>query len=253
MKGRAFLCSFLCGAAGLSAQTTPPPSKVALPSADSVIQRSIEVTGGKAAFEAVHTEKSTGAFAIAGAGITGTITEYSADPGKSYSAVEISGVGKLEEGTTGTIAWENSALQGARILSGDEAAIALRKAASDVITNWRKYYVSAETTGVEAVDGKDCYKVVMTPKTGPPETDFYDKETGFLLKESSVANTPMGPIPGETTFSDYRKQGDVTLAFHVVEQIAGQQFDIKLTKIELNADVPDNRFDPPAEVKALMK
>ena len=167
--------------------------------------------------------------------------------------IEMAGVGKMEEGTDGKIAWENSALQGPRLLTGDEAALAIRKAASDAATNWQKYYESAEVTGIENVGGKTCYKVVLKPRVGSPETEYYDKDSGLLVKQASTTNTPMGPIPAETIFSDYRKQGDLLLPFHIEQKMAGQQFDIKLEKVELNADVPSNRFDPPAEVKALIK
>ena len=224
-----------------------------LPSAGSVIDHFIQATGGKAAYDAVKSETSSGTFSIAASGINGTIKEYAAPPARAYAVMDIPGVGKMEEGTDGKIAWENSALLGARMLSGDEAAAALRKAAADVVTNWQKYYKSAEVTGVETVEGKTCYKVSMTPLKGPVETDYYDKDSGLLLKSSATYDTPMGPVPAETLMSDYRKQGDVMLPFHIRQNMAGQQFDIKLEKVELNTDVPDSRFDPPAEIKALQK
>ena len=223
------------------------------PTAAAVIQRYIDVTGGKAAYDANNSEISTGTFSVGAAGINGTIKEYAAAPAKAYAAIDIPGVGLMEEGTDGKIAWENSALQGARILTGDEGAAAMRKAASDAVTNWKKYYKSAELAGTDTVDGKTCYKVVMTPEKGPAETDCYDRETGYLVKTSATYDTPMGPVPSEMLMSDYRKQGDMTIPFHIQEKLAGQQFDIKLDKVELNASVPDSRFEPPSAVKALMK
>ena len=230
-----------------------PEGKSDLPSAASVIDHFVQATGGKEAYDAVKSETSSGTFSIAASGINGTIKEYAAPPAKAYAVMDIPGVGKMEEGTDGKIAWENSALLGARMLTGDEAAAALRKASSDVVTNWQKYYKSAEVTGIETIDGKACYRVSMTPLKGPVETDYYDKDSGLLLKSSATYDTPMGPVPAETLMSDYRKQGDVTLPFHIRQNMAGQQFDIKLDKVELNADVPDSRFDPPAEIKALQK
>ncbi len=242
------------GAALFAAITTLHAQvKTELPSAASVLAHYIEATGGKAAYESVKSETSSGTFSIASTGISGTVKEYSAPPAKAYAVMEIPGVGKMEEGTDGKIAWENSALLGARLLTGDEASAALRKAAADAVTNWQKYYKSAEVAGMETIDGKPCYKVLMTPLKGPVETDYYDKDSGFLVKSSAVYDTPMGPVPAETLMSDYRKQGGVSIPFHIRQNMAGQQFDIKLEKVELNADVPDSRFDPPSEVKALLK
>ena len=240
--------SVIFATAILCAQT-----KSDLPDAAAVLQHYVDATGGKAAYEAIHTETATGAFSIAAAGIDGTIKEYSAAPARAYAVMEIPGVGKMEAGTDGKIAWENSALIGARLLSGDEASTAFRKAATDLMTNWKKYYKSAEVSGVETVDGKTCYKLTMTPLQGAVETDYYDKDSGFLVKSTATYDTPMGPVPTETILSDYKKQGDLTLPFHIQQKMAGQQFDIKLEKVELNADVPDSRFEPPAEVRALRK
>ena len=44
--------------------------------------------------------------------------------------MDFPGIGKVEEGFDGETAWENSALQGPRILDGDEKAAAKRAASS---------------------------------------------------------------------------------------------------------------------------
>ncbi len=224
-----------------------------LPSAAAVLQHYVDATGGKAAYDTLKSELSSGTFSVASTGIGGTVKEYAAAPARAYAVMEIPGVGKLEGGTDGKIAWENSALLGARLLTGDEAAAALRKASVDVATNWRKYYKAMEVTGTEVIDGKTCYRMTKTPLSGAVETDYYDKESGLLVKSTATEQTPMGPVPSETSLSDYRKQGNLLLPFHIQQKMAGQQFDIKLEKIDLNVDIPDSRFDPPSEIKALQK
>ena len=245
----------LAGVAPVFAQTATPaaePAKSeALPSGEALLARFVEVTGGAKAYESIKTQMATGKFSMPAAGLTGAIKAYSKWPNLSYASVEIQGIGTIEEGTTAEMAWENSALQGARIKSGDEAAALMREAALDVHTNWKKYYDRAETAGVEAVGDKTCYKVLLTPHQGAPETVYFDKETGYMVKQSAVYDTPMGKIPAVVTVSDYRKQGDLTLAFTVQQEVAGQQFEIKMDTITFNPDIPDSRFEPPAEVKAL--
>lgn len=243
----------LLAPAGFLLGQASPPAKPDLPSAATVMNRFVEVSGGKAAYDAIKTEHAVGSLEIAGAGIKGTIEVYSAAPDKSYGEVDITGVGKIEEGSNGSIAWENSVLQGARIKTGDEAAAAIRESAMDVRTNWQKYYKSAEVSGVETVDGKTCYKIVMQPLTGAPENDYYDKDSGLLVKQTSEYDTPMGKVPVEVTMSDYRKQGDLLMPFHVEQHLANQTFDTDFTKYEFNVAIPDSRFDLPAEIKALRK
>src|SRR5437763_6729311 len=89
----------------------------ALPKAETILDRFIEVTGGKAAYQKRKTEIANGTLEFTAQGLKGTLTRYSADPDKSYSALDIEGVGKIEMGSGGGIAWEKSAILGPRLKS----------------------------------------------------------------------------------------------------------------------------------------
>src|SRR5579859_2200501 len=84
----------------------------ALPTGEAILDKYIEVTGGKAAYEKKVTEVTTGTLEFTGKGVKAHITSYQAAPNKSYSVVEIEGIGKMEEGADGTVAWERSAIKG---------------------------------------------------------------------------------------------------------------------------------------------
>jgi zinc protease len=224
-----------------------------LPSADTVLQHYVDVTGGAKAYDAAKTMVGTGKFVMPAQGITGDLTMYSAAPNKSYALIDIQGVGKVEEGSDGAIAWEISPMTGARIKAGDEAAAEMRSSATDIHTNWKKYYKTVEVTGIDDVDGKPAYKLVLTPQSGSAETEWYDKDSGLVLKSTMTVDTPMGKAPVEIAFSDYKKEGDLTIPTKMVQSVAGQQFEIHLEKVDFNVPVPPNRFDIPADIKALQK
>ena len=60
--------------------------------------------------------------------------------------------------------------------------------------------------GEETIDGKSCYRVVMTPTEGPVETHYYDKDSSLLTKvEGTRLFSNMPPMPMEVTYSDYEK------------------------------------------------
>ncbi len=150
-------------------------------------------------------------------GINGKLTMYEAEPGKNYTVVDIPGIGTVEDGTDGSVAWEKSALQGARIKTGDERAIALRSASSkSKFANIKKYYKSVETIDMDTIDGKECYKVVETPFEGKPETSYYDKQSGLLVKETGIMASPMGEVPFETDIGDYRKVGSLLIPHKMI-------------------------------------
>ena len=62
-----------------------------LPSAESVLDRYVQVTGGKQAYEKRKTEIAHGTLEYTALGIKGTITRWAADPDKYYAALEIQG------------------------------------------------------------------------------------------------------------------------------------------------------------------
>jgi hypothetical protein len=228
--------------------------KTNLPSGEAVLAKYIDATGGKAAYDSVHSTISTGTMSMPAQGIKGKVTIYEADPGKNYTVVDIPGIGIVEDGTDGNVAWEKSALQGARVKTGDERAMAIRAASSvNKFGNLKKYYKSIETIDIETIDGKPTYKVVQTPFEGKPETSYYDKQSGLLVKETGIMASPMGEIPFETEVGDYRKVGNLLMPHMMMQSFVGQKMLLVLESTKLNPEIPKDRFDIPPDIKALIK
>lgn len=224
----------------------------ALPKGDTIIDKYIDATGGRDAYTKLKSTVWKGTMDIAAQGISGTMTFYRAEPNLSRMVLDIPGVGKVEEGVTGGVAWANSAMQGPRIKEGEEKAMALLGAAFNAELNWREFYKTAETTGVEDVNGQPCYKVVVTPKEGSPQTRLYDKKTGLLTKMTMTTKTPMGEIPFQTLLADYRDEGGIKMPHKLTQSAMGQEFVITISEVKMNAPIDKAQFDLPAEVKALL-
>src|ERR1700683_2401945 len=93
LAGFAFLV-LLRGWAALAADET-------LPKAEAILDRFVEVTGGKDAYQKRKSEIATGTVEFVSQGVKGALTRYAADPDQTYTALEIEGVGKIEMGTSG--------------------------------------------------------------------------------------------------------------------------------------------------------
>jgi hypothetical protein len=225
----------------------------ALPSAESILDRFVEATGGKAAYERHKSEIVTAKLAFAAAGVSGTVMSYAEDPSKYYSVLDVAGIGKVEMGVTDGVAWENSALMGPRIKMGEERNQALREARMNAPYHWRELYSKAETAGVETINGEECYKVVLTPKEGTPETMFFEKKSGLMRKTTLVASSPMGDVPAEVLAEDYKDFEGVLVPAKTTQKAAGQEFTITIESVEVNQPIPPERFEMPPEVKALVK
>jgi hypothetical protein len=213
----------------------------------------VEATGGKAAYRQIYNTLSRGTFEVTGTQLRGTLTVCEAQPDKTRSTLEIEGVEKIEEGTLGDLAWENSNSRGPRLKTGMERAIALREATFNSRFHWRKLYKKAECVGVETVAERSCYKVMLTPEAGKPITHFYDRDSGLLLKSVIILETPGGETLSENYYSDYKQSNTGVLFPHRLEhRVRSENTVVVLESIKCNADIAWNRFDPPSEVKGLL-
>jgi hypothetical protein len=224
-----------------------------LPKAESILDRSVEATGGKTAYDKVHNAVEKGTFELPAQGIKGNATIYAAEPDKSYQLVEIEGVGKVESGSNGEVAWDNSVIQGPHLKKGEEKAEALQSATFNAPENWRKMYTKVETTGTAAINDHQCFVLILTPPVGKPLTQYYDQKSALLVKTVATRTTAMGEATVEILYDDYHKDGDILSPHKLTNKVAGQEFVITISSTAYNVELPASIFDIPADIKALMK
>ncbi len=227
----------------------------ALPTADEVLEASIEAMGGRKAFEAIENRVTEGTMSIPAMGITGKMISYSAPPNLQYSIVETEGMGSMESGTNGEVVWEKTAMTGPRVKTGAERAAALREAIFNSVLEWKKLYAKTEVVGEEEVDGTMCYKLIMTPPEGEggPETHYYDQESHLLTKIVLILNTEMGDVPIESFISDYREVDGLKVAFKTRQVVMNmQEMHFTLDSVKHNVELPKDRFALPEDIQALV-
>ncbi len=227
----------------------------ALTDAAAILDRYVEVTGGRAAYERIHNRVVRGRHEFRDVGLKGTQTIYFAAPNKRHAELEAEELGKVWQGTNGDVVWYLSAMTGALIEEGEARTVALREAAFDMPVHWRKYYEKVEAVGVETVEEKRCLKVELTPAVGEVETRYYDESSGLLVKVAKTRlSSKMPPMPMTLTFGDYRRADGLLIPFRytqTTEQCGSKRAIVFETdSIEHNVTLASDRFDPPAKVQA---
>lgn len=224
------------------------------PTAEQILDRYIETTGGKANYQKIKSETVIAVVEMKANGIKGRMTGYKNAKGETYNALEIDGVGKIEDGYQNGIAWENSKINGPRVKSGEEKFFVVRESKLAKDLHWRDIFAKVELAGEEVVDGVPCYKVVVTPKDGGrPETRFYEKQSGVLKKNTMIMATPNGDVPAESFFTNYREFNGVKLPTSVLTKMAGQEMTVSIASVDYTQDIPPTKFTPPAEILALTR
>jgi len=222
-----------------------------LPSGEELLARCIQRSGGAERLASAKGVEMTGTVEMVGRNISGSIL-INEQGEKSYSAIEFPGIGKIEEGYDGSVAWESSAIQGTRIKEGDEKAAVERSSSFRVLMHWKDYYSAIRTVGSEDVGGKPAWKVEMTPKQGKVETFYFDRDSGLLARMDQTVPSPLGEIPTEMDLADYRAVDGVQTPFSMTQKVVGQTIAIRLDKVTYNANIAPGRFNLPAAVKELL-
>jgi hypothetical protein len=237
----------------VAAETAPPapPAVEApkLPAGDTIVDRSFDATGGEK-HGGVRTRLIRGTLSLPGMGITGPITVWQKEPNLIHTQADVEGIGSIVTGYDGKVMWQQDPMTGPRIIEGVERATQLRSAEIDP-RSWRKFYSSAETVAVEDVAGKPAYKVVLTPQEGTPVTNWFDVESGLLVKAELVAETHMGTIPMVTWYEDYEEADGVLSPRLVRQEAMGIEQRFTFEVFETNVELPADRFDLPPDIAAL--
>jgi hypothetical protein len=217
----------------------------------SIINRHIEATGGREAYQALESMATTATLSFQG--MEGKIdSQVRLEPLGMYMLMELPGVERQVTGFDGEVMWSTSMMQGNRVIEGEEKAILLRDADPRSLLNFEETYPQSKVVGETEIDGTKVVEIELTDAEGKKVNQFYDLETGLLVRASQIAPSPMGDLPVTTDYSDYKAFGDLKMATKSVQSMMGQQITLITDDVKVNAEVDAEKFAPPAEVKQLM-
>ena len=227
-------------------------SETNLPSGKEIFESSIISTGGSESFAKLDNRRLIANMLIGEAKTRGVVTTYSARPNKSYSRIEIEGLGIIEQGTLGDVIWIKQPGQKTQIIDGVGKDMELFMANFD-LSDFDTYYESAETKGIEKISGLNCYKVVFKPKGALPAiTTYYTVAHGLPLKTEYEKPHPDGSVKIASYSSQFEIIDDVILPRKTLEYALGEKTVFTVIEIAHHVELPEGCFDLPADVQAML-
>lgn len=224
-----------------------------LPKAEALFDKYAEAVGGREAFSKIKSVSAKGTLSIPQAGIEGDLEMHQAD-GKMFMVMEMAGVGKQTVGFDGKVAWQDSELQGPKLLEGAMLEDLKFQAKIDGFQDAAKHFDSVKTVQETKFEGKAVYEVVAKKKDMPDRTIFFDKESGLIVGGQGESETDFGNMNMVTVTSDYKKVGDIMMSHGAEQRMPnGISVKIKMTEIKLNAEIPADKFELPESIKELVK
>ena len=101
--------------------------------------------------------------------------------------------------------------------------------------------VTSQTHLVDVVQG--------TGPRGLLVTLYFDKQSGLLLRELRYGNSPIGRVPTQIDFADYRDVNGIKLPFRITYAWLDGRDSIVLNEIKTNVPVSEAKFGKPAPLK----
>jgi hypothetical protein len=232
-------------------------SSAKAPTAEAVLQKYLEASGGEESIGRVKTVIMRGSMEIPAQNVRASMVIYRADGGKSYSVVDIPGMGKQEDGSNGEIAWEKTAL-GPRVKDGVEKFLVTCSGDAmgeytRALTGKDTCYAKVELAGEEMIDGKPAWKLLLTPKMGKVEEQFFDKASGLLVQQNMKMPSPLGELPITLVMNAYKTFEGVKTPTRVTMKMGTVEMQLNFAEVAFNVPIPDQMFAVPPDIQALVE
>ena len=98
-----------------------------------------------------------------------------------------------------------------------------------------------QTHAVDVVQGTGPRGILVTL--------YFDRQSGLLLRELRYGNSPIGRVPTQIDFADYRDVNGIKFPFRITYAWLDGRDSIVLTDIKTNVPVDETKFGRPAPLK----
>ena len=231
------------GTAGASNEATK-----AMPSMKEILAKYVDAIGGSAAIQKNQTRVEQGS--VEGPrGPDAAIETYRTAPDKAFAIVHRPN-GDVSEGVSEEIGWGKRANGEVTDESGDELARSRQWAEFYPGERFDKDYERFQVRGVESVNGHDAYVVMASWKGDGADRIYFDVQSGLLLRITHRIESPLGALPLQTDYEDYRDVNGLKIPFTVrVTRVDGTTT-YTWQKMEANVAIDPGRYEKPVEKPA---
>jgi photosynthetic reaction center cytochrome c subunit len=213
------------------------------PAPDALVGKYTQAIGGAAANEKLHSRVDKGS--VDAGRFRGDVEDFFEAPDKWVSIVHTP-QGDHKVGDDGTTAWQADP-RGMRELHGGEATAVKRSADFRRELDLSKGFAQMKVSGTEKIGDRNSYVIQAKPTDGAGFVKlFIDAESGLLLRTVELEDTPLGEIPTQTDFSDYRPVKGIQIPFAVRVARPGNVTTTHYTEVQFNVAIPADKFTKPA-------
>jgi photosynthetic reaction center cytochrome c subunit len=220
------------------------PEKLAasLPTADQLIDKYIEALGGTDAIEKITSREEKGETTVRGKSIGIEVLER--DPNQ-LAEVRHTPAGDSTTVFDGQGGWFSTPGRSPRELQSADLDAAQMDADLHFALHIRRIFAELIVEYPDKIGDREVYVVSGTRAAQQPMKFYFDEESGLLLRLVRYAESPLGLLPTQIDYSDYREVDGVRTPFRWRIARPDGSSTIQLQQVRQNGPIDDSRFAKP--------
>lgn len=226
-------------------QSTPPPARPALPSLADIVKHYTAALGDVARLQSARILHGT----REGWDGKPLPMEIEETPEKMHTAVTTP-AGRIEQWSNEIAGWSTDA-KGVRPLTADQLEMFHQLTAAYEPMLPAAIPQDARVIAKQKIGDRDTILVAARLDEKTRERLYFDETTGLLMRRMVIRDGPIGPIPQQTDYDDYRDVSGTKFPFTVRLSLVDPWTSStrRYTDVQLGAKVDDSVFTPPAETR----
>jgi photosynthetic reaction center cytochrome c subunit len=227
-------------------QPATPPAAATPPTADSIIEKYVTALGGADAMKKVTSRVGKGV--ITTSGNNTPIDVFTKAPNKRVT-ISHNANGDSFTAFDGTAGWMGNTGRPARDMSPAESMASGLDSEFYLGLRMKEIFTQLRPGRPDKIADVAVISLTGMRQGQPPVRFFFDANSGLLLRTIRYAETPVGRMPTQIDYADYRDVDGVKTPFQWTLSRPNGRFTIKLSEVKANVPVDDSKFAKPVEIK----
>jgi len=213
------------------------------PAAEVLFEKYLKAVGGAAAVDKVTSRVMRGTITFGDRNIP--IDIYSKDPDMRVSFTHTP-EGDSITAFDGHEGWLGVPKHPVREMHGSDIDAAAMDADLHFPEHLKDMFNMVEVRGSEKIGEHEAYMVMGQREGKAPLRLYFDEQSGLLVRLVRFAETPLGRLPTQIDYADYRNVAGVKIPFRWTLARPGGRFTIQVSEVKANGPVDDAKFAKPA-------
>jgi outer membrane lipoprotein-sorting protein len=215
----------------------------AQPSVDDIVAKYVNALGGADAIRKVTSRVMNGS--ILANGSTTPVEVFTKAPNMRVTVTH-SASGDSFTAFDGKAGWMGNTGRPAREMSAASSAASSLDAEFYLGLRLKEIYPQLRRGRAETIGGVECDVLNGSGPGRPAVRLYFEKKSGLLLRMVRYADTPMGRLPTQIDYSDYKEVDGVKTPFRWTLSRPNGRFTIQISELKANVPIDDAKFARPS-------